>query len=190
MKLSLLALGLVTLVGCASTPYEEADSSEGAATAEARTQLDAFIGTWKVSEDASEVKVFPEAVTIAVTDDAVDPTTKETKGTRLRLMDAEHPQAPAVDRAPFVNVDEGKSCENVTMGLGESVTVCHTTTLSNAGHTLTHKVKLTSYKAFVFPTGWSEATQVLSLSGSGAEAKLHYTYGYDGTPSSDVILTR
>lgn len=180
----LVALHLVA-VGCtnASAPVEEA---EGAATAKARADLDAYTGVWKVEADRSDVKVFPEAVAVTVVDDAVDPTTGETKGTRLRMMRVDEPAVPAVDRAPFVNVDEGESCENVKMGGGESVTVCHETTLSNGGATLTHTVKLTSYAAYVFPTGWSEATQVLTRSAG----KLHYTYEVDGAPSSDVVLMR
>lgn len=180
----LLALAAVA---CSNAPIEEAsDSSEGAASAQARAKLDAYTGNWTVEKDDSDVKVFPEKVLITVVDDEVDPTTKETKGTRVRIMDADAPTVPAVDRAPFINVDEGKSCENVSFGGGESATVCHETTLSNGGHTLTHTVKVTSYAAFVFPTGWSTATQVLSLSGE----KLHYTYTIDGKPSSDVILAR
>lgn len=185
MNRALLSLvTIVALVGCSNAAVEEADSSEGAATAQARAKLEDYTGTWKVERDDSEVKVFPDAVTITVVDDEVDPTTKETTGTRLRMMRVDAPTVPAVDRAPFLNVDEGKSCENVSMGGGESVTVCHQTSL--AGNVLTHKVKLTSYKAFVFPTGWSEATQVLTLSGG----KLHYTYEIDGEPSSDVTLVR
>lgn len=174
------------VVGCSNEATEAADTSEGAATAEARAQLDAYTGTWKVSEDKSEIRAFPSSIVVTVTDDAVDPTTKETKGTRLRLMSAEHPEVPAVDRAPFVNVDEGKSCSNVDMGGGESVTICHETTLSNGGATLTHVVKITSYQAFILPTGWSTATQVLTLSGG----KLHYTYRTDKELTNDVTLTR
>lgn len=182
----LLLLGLA-LVGCSNAAVDEAaDSSEGAATAEARADLDAYTGTWNVLEDKSAIRTFPSSIVITVTDDAVDPTTKETKGTRLRMMSAEYPTAPAVDRAPFVNVDEGKSCSNVSFGGGESVTVCHETTLSNNGATLTHVVTSTSYKAFILPTGWSKAKQVMERSGG----KLHYTYEVDGEPSNDVTLSR
>jgi len=182
----LLALAPLLLLACAAPAEDEAASSEGAATAQARAQLEDFTGTWTIQTDASEVKAFPAKVTIAVSDDSVDPTTKETIGTRLRIMRVDAPTVPAVDRAPFVNVDEGKGCESVYMGGVERVSVCHTTTLSHGGKTLTHSVTLTSYQAFVFPTGWSTATQVLAIEGD----KLHYTYTIDGTPSGDVILAR
>lgn len=137
----------------AAPRLQRADAAEGAATAKARADLDAYTGVWKVEADRSDVQVFPEAVAVTVVDDAVD---------------------------------EGESCENVKMGGGESVTVCHETTLSNGGATLTHTVKLTSYAAYVFPTGWSEATQVLTRSAG----KMHYTYEVDGASSSDVVLVR
>jgi hypothetical protein len=180
------ALLFLALLGCSQAAVEDADSSEGAATAEARASLDAFTGTWNIERDDSAIKRFPAAVEITVTDDAVDPTTKETKGTRLRIMTAEDPTVPAVDRAPFVNVDEGKSCSNVDMGGGESLTICHDTKLASGGAMLTHTVTTKGYKGYIFPAGWSSATQVLTVSGK----HMHYTYEVDGKRSNDVLLTR
>ncbi|MBX3226162.1 MAG: hypothetical protein KIT84_28685 [Labilithrix sp.] len=182
----LLAPLLLLAAACVSTNDDEAGSSEGAATAEARASLDAFTGRWRVESDASEVKAFPAEVLIVVTDQAVDPVTKTTKGTRLRIMRVDAPNVPAVDRAPFLDVDEGKDCENTSLGGGESVTWCHETTLTNGGKKLSHTISGRSWTGYIFPSGWSKATQVLALE----DGKLHYTYEIDGEPAGDVTLVR
>jgi hypothetical protein len=173
-------------VGCASSSAPEStDTGTGAATAEARSELDAYTGVWKVETDNSLIKVFPSAINVKVTDDAVDPVTHDTKGTRLQMLTTDT-NINAVDRAPFINVDEGKSCESVSFDTGHSLGICHETHLSNNGHTLTHTVTTTEYKGWIFPAGWETATQVIELSGD----KMHYTFTVDGELDNDVMLSR
>jgi hypothetical protein len=174
-------------LGCSEAARDETGSAQGAATAKARTQLQAFQGIWRIDVDYSKTPILPERISIEVTDDAVDPTTGATKGTRLRLMRPDS-NAPAIDRAPFIDVDEGKACENVGMGGGSSITVCHETTLSNGGRNLTHTVTMRAWEGYVFPGGWSEARQDLLLENDGTV--LHYNYVIDGVQSTNVDLIR
>lgn len=181
----LSSLLLSSLVACtANEASDPTESGVAAATATTRAKLDDFTGRWDVATRTFENYPMPEKIRIDISDETVDPATGSTKGTKLRLLEADSP-IPAVDRAPFLNVDEGQSCENISEGGGSSLTICHETTLR--GGVLSHTVSARSWTGYVFPSGWSKATQTLELSSAG---QLHYKYVVDGQLSQDVTMKR
>ncbi len=185
---SVLPLILAGSLGGCSQPLVDDDlvSAEAAQTAEARLELTRLEGEWVVEERTLELSPVPERVRVSIGDRSVDPTTGATQGTFLRIMRVDVPTVPAVDRAPFLDVDEGRKCENVAFAGASSATICHTTTL--AGNVLTHTVSVTEWTGWILPTGWSKATQTLTLDPS--RAKLRYTYDIDGELSHDVTFRR
>jgi hypothetical protein len=183
--LFMTSLVALSAVGCAAEP-EDADqgdtvTSEAAATSSALVEM---AGEWRFHSTrlAARPEDLPSTVRVELTADARGPD-GEAWGTTLRLMRGDAPTLELRDRAPFHRVGERRACENLPMGGGKSLSICHESRLSGAE--LVHSVTAREW-TYVVPGGASEAKQFLAL----VDGKLRYRYEVDGEVVEELLFTR